>query len=127
MRYQVLLASSIAVTVGFVVLKDVLTEAGESCYSTLGFAAAILAGAAYLIWMGTALGTHVVELRDGRVPAVIASLYDVFDILLFAACALTYLATAAFAASFGRVRWLRICARLNSPIGLTVLYGGSAP
>jgi hypothetical protein len=106
MRYLVLLASSIAVTSGFVVLKDALNDAGERCYSTLGYAATMLAGAAYLVWMSFVLGIHVVEVRDGQVPLAIASLNDVFDILLDVACVLTYLATAAFAASFGRTRWL---------------------
>jgi hypothetical protein len=106
MRYLVLLVSSIAVAGGFVVLKDALSEAGERCYSTLGFAATMLAGAAYLIWMSFVLGAHVSEVRDGHVPPAIVSLNDVFDILLDVACLLTYLATAAFAASFGRTRWL---------------------
>jgi hypothetical protein len=106
MRYIVLLGSSIAVTGGFVVLKDTLSEAGERCYSTLGFVAAMLAGAAYLIWMSFMLGAFVVKVRDGQVAPAINSLMDVFDILLYVACFLTYLATAAFAASFGRTRWL---------------------
>ena len=106
MRYLVLLVSSIAVAVGFVVLKDTLSEAGERCYSTLGFAATMFAGAAYLTWMSFLLGANVVKVRDGQVPPAIVSLNDVLDILLDVACVLTYLATAAFAASFGRIRWL---------------------
>lgn len=106
MRYLVLLASSIAVSGGFVVLKDALSDAGEGYYSTLGFAAAMLAGAAYLIWMTFLLGVYVVKVRDGQVPASISALSDVFDILLDVACLLTYLATAAFAACFGRTGWL---------------------
>jgi hypothetical protein len=106
MRYVVLLVSSIAVASGFVVLKDALSEAGERCYSTLGFAATILASTAYLIWMSLAIGAYVMRMRDGQIPPAIVSLYEVFDILLFVACVLTYLATAAFAASFGRTRWL---------------------
>ena len=106
MRYVVLLVSSIAVSGGFIVLKDALSEAGERVYSTLGFAAAVLAGSAYLIWMSSILGSHAVEVRDHLVPPAIVSLNDVFEVLLDVACALTYLATAAFAASFGRTRWL---------------------
>lgn len=106
MRYQVLLVSSIAVSGGFIVLKDALSEAGERSYSTLGFAVTMLAGAAYLIWMSFVLGSYVVAVRDGKVAPAIDAVSDVFDILLDVACALTYLATAAFAASFGRVRWL---------------------
>ena len=106
MRYLVLLVSSIAVAGGFVVLKESLSDAGERCYSTLGFAATMLAGPAYLTWTSFALGVYVVKVRDGQVPPAINSLSDEFDILLFVACVLTYLATAAFAASFGRTTWL---------------------
>ena len=106
MRYFVLVVSSIAVTAGFIVLKEALREAGERTYSTLAFAAAILAGAAYLVWMSFMLGAFVVKVRDGQVPPSINSVLDVLDILLCVACALTYLATAAFAASFGRSGWL---------------------
>ena len=107
MRYLVLLISSVAVSSGFVVLREVLSEAGERQYSTLGFAAAMLAGAAYLIWMSLLLGAYIVKVRDGQVPPAINSLIDAFDVLLDVACLLTYLATAAFAASMGRSGWLR--------------------
>jgi hypothetical protein len=106
MRYLVLLVSTIAVSAGFVLLKDVLSDAGERFYSTLGFAAALPAGSAYLIWMAYVLAAHVVKVRDGQVPAAMAGFNDMFDILLTLACLLTYLATAAFAVSFGRNRWL---------------------
>jgi hypothetical protein len=106
MRYLVLLVSSIAVSGGFVVLKEALSEAGERQYSTLGFAAAMLAGAAYLIWMSLLLGAYIVKVRDGHVPPAINSLIDAFDVLLDVACLLTYLATAAFAVSMGRTGWL---------------------
>jgi hypothetical protein len=106
MRYLVLLVSSIAVSGGFVVLTEALSEAGERQYSTLGFAAAMLAGAAYLIWMSLLLGAYIVKVRDGHVPPAINSLIDAFDVLLDVACLLTYLATAAFAVSMGRTGWL---------------------
>jgi hypothetical protein len=106
MRYLVLLVSSIAVTGGFIVLKDALSGASERLSSTLGFAAGLLAGAAYLIWMSFVLGAYVVRVRDGHMPATMDSLGDVFDVLLDVACVLTYLATAAFAASLGKLRWL---------------------
>jgi hypothetical protein len=105
MRYLVLLFSSITVVGGFIALKDSLSDAGEGYYSTLGFAATMLAGTAYLIWTSFLVGAYVVKVRDGHVPPAIVSLNDVLDILLFVACALTYVATAAFAASLGRIRW----------------------
>lgn len=106
MRYVVLLVSSIAISGGFVVLKEALGEANERQYSTLGFAAAMLAGAAYLIWTSLLLGAYIVKVREGQVPPAINSLIDAFDVLLDVACLLTYLATAAFAVSMGRTGWL---------------------
>jgi hypothetical protein len=44
MRYLVLIVMAMAVAGGFVVLKEALGEVGERFYSTLGFAAVILAG-----------------------------------------------------------------------------------
>jgi hypothetical protein len=74
MRYLVLLVSSIAVSGGFVVLKDALSEGGERRYSTLGFAAMMLAGPAYLTFMSFALGAYVVKVRAGPGPPATVSL-----------------------------------------------------
>jgi hypothetical protein len=106
MRFLVLVVSSIAVTGGFVVLREALHEAGERVYSTLGSAANMLAGAAYLVWMSFTLGMVVVRVQAGQVPPAVRAVYEVYDILLFFACVLTYLTTAAFATSLGRARWL---------------------
>ncbi len=107
MRYLVLLNGSVAVAGAFVLLKDVLGEAGERFYSTIGFTTNIFAGAAYVVWLCFQVGIYDVKVRDQQVPPAIVSMSDMFDILLFVACILTYLTTAAFAASLGRVRWLR--------------------
>lgn len=106
MRYLVLLAGSIAVTVALVILAHVLRERGERLYSALGFAANMMAGAAYLIWTTFQVGAWSAKARTGSMPPLFASLGETLDTLLFAACVLTYLATAAFAASLGRVHWL---------------------
>ena len=106
MRFLVLVVGSIAVTGGFVVLREAIHEAGERVYSTLGSAANMLAGAAYLVWMSFTLGMVVVRVQAGQIPSAVRAVYDVYDILLFFACILTYLTTAAFATSLGRVRWL---------------------
>jgi hypothetical protein len=106
MRYVVLLVSSVAVAGGFIVLKEALSEAGERSYSTLGLAAALLAGCTYLVWMCFALGASIGRVRDGQMPSAIVSLNGVLDILLYVACFLTYVATAAFAVACGRSGWL---------------------
>lgn len=107
MRYLVLLADSIAVTSGFIVLHAALSDAGERIYATLGFVAAVLAGAAYLIWTTFQVGAYAEVVRTGARPAWVVSLNDVLDTLLFVACVLSYTATAAFAASLAKASWLR--------------------
>jgi hypothetical protein len=106
MRYLVLLAGSVAVTAAFILLKEALGDAGERLYSTLGFAAALPGGGAYLTWFSFQVGVSATKVRSGQVSPAILAMNDLFDVLLFAACVLTYLATAAFAASLGQARWL---------------------
>jgi len=106
MRYLILIVMATAIAGGFVVLREALSEAGERFYATLGFAAVMLSGPLYLIWNTFAFGAAFGKEHAGAVPPVIISLGDVFDLLLFVAGFLTYLATVAFAASLGRVQWL---------------------
>lgn len=88
------------------VLREALSEAGERFYATLGFAAIMLSGPLYLIWNTFEFGAAFEKVHAGEVPTAIVSLGDVFDLVLFVAGFLTYLATVAFAASLGRVQWL---------------------
>ncbi len=107
LRYLILLINAIAIAGGLVVLREALRKAGERFYSTLGFAAIMFATPLYLIWAIILVGYHGVRLvNSGRVPPWITSLVDLSDILLFFGGVLTYLATAAFAASLGRSQWL---------------------
>jgi hypothetical protein len=107
MRYLVLILMATAIASGFVVLREALSQEGERFYATLGFAAIMLSGPLYLIWNTFAFGVFFAEEHAGEVPQALRSLDDIFDLLLFLAGFLTYLATVAFAASLGRVRWLR--------------------
>jgi hypothetical protein len=91
---------------GFVVLKEALSEAGERFYSTLGFAAIILAGPLYLVWDAFVFGAYFAKEHGGEIPRAIAFLNAFQDLLLSLAGALTYVATAAFAASLARTKWL---------------------
>ena len=106
MRYLVLIVMAAAIASGFVVLREALSEAGECFYATLGFAAIMLSGPLYLIWNIFAFAAFFGKEHAGEMPAAIVSLRDMLDLLLFVAGFLTYLATAAFAASLGRVQWL---------------------
>jgi hypothetical protein len=106
MRYLVLIVMASAIAGGFVVLREALSEAGERFYATLGFAAIMLSGPLYLIWNTFAFGVFFAKEHAGEVPQALHSLGDTFDLLLFVAAFLTYFATAAFAASLGRVQLL---------------------
>jgi hypothetical protein len=105
MRYLVLLANVAIVASAFVVLKEELYDAGECFYSTVGFAASILAGTAYLVCISMSVASSMTGVADSEAATAgfLASLYSVLE---FVACVLTYVTTAAFAASLGQVRWL---------------------
>lgn len=106
MRYLVLLAGVVAVAGGLMVLREALRQAGERLLSSLGATANLLAGAAYVVWLSFQVGVHVLRVQSGQVPQPIVVLADIYDVLLFVACLLTYLATAAYAESLWRVGWL---------------------
>lgn len=106
MRYLVLIVMASAVAGGFVVLKEALGEAGERFYSTLGVAAIILAGPLYVVWDTFVFGAYFAEEHGGEIPPAIVSLRPFRFLLLSLAGALTYAATAAFAASLARTKWL---------------------
>lgn len=106
MRYVVLLFGSVAVTGGFIVLKELLRDAGEHLYSALGYTQAVLAGAMYSFWTAFQVGAYLARVTQGQVPPAVVQMANVYDTLLFAACVLTYGATAAFAASLSTVGWL---------------------
>jgi len=105
MRFLVLLANSIVVAGAFVALKEALSDAGERFYSTLGFAASIPAGMAYLVCISMSVASSVAGLPDKQASSA-GFLRELYSVLEFVACALTYIATAAFAASLGQARWL---------------------
>src|SRR5437899_3308575 len=74
MRYLVLIVMAIAVTIGFVALREALSEAGERFYSTLGFAAIILAGPLYLVWNTFVFGAYFAKGHAGQIPSAFLSL-----------------------------------------------------
>jgi hypothetical protein len=105
MRYLVLLTNVAVVASAFVALKEVLHEAGERFYSTIGVAASIPAGAAYLVCISMSVANTIAALPATEATSA-GFLNALYSVLEFAACVLTYLATAAFATSLGRARWL---------------------
>jgi hypothetical protein len=105
MRFLVLLANAVIVAGAFVALKEALYEAGERFYSTIGFAASMSAGAAYLVCISMSVASTVAGLH-GIEASSAALLGELYSVLEFVACVSTYTATAAFAVSLGQARWL---------------------
>jgi hypothetical protein len=106
MRFLVLLASSIIVPSAFVALKQELYQAGERFYSTVGFAASIPAGVGYFVCVSMSVAQTMTRLSGDKAPLP-AFLDNLYSVLEFVAVILTYVATAAFAASLAEARWLR--------------------
>jgi hypothetical protein len=106
MRYLVLVAMALAAAGGFVVLKELLREAGERVYAALGFAAVILACSLYLVWDAFVFGLYFAQEHGGAIPPAIVSLHPFQSLLVSLAGALTYVATVAFATSLARTQWL---------------------
>lgn len=108
LRYLVLLINAMVVAGGLIVLKEALSEAGEHFYSPLGFAAILLATPLYLIWATILLYEWSAKVRIGSepLPPGLSTMSDMSDYLLFFGGALTYVASAAFAAALGRTQWL---------------------
>jgi hypothetical protein len=107
MRYLVLTAMSIAIAVGFVVLREALGEEDKKFRSSVGFATILLASPLYLIFDAFGFGVATTRLQGGEIPQTFHDLNAVIDTILFLAGALTYLAAAAFAASLGQAGWIR--------------------
>jgi hypothetical protein len=105
MRFLVLLGSSIIVASAFLALKEELYDAGERFYSTIGFAASIPAGVAYLISVSVSVAQSMAKL-SGHDPTASPLLFNLYSVLEFVAVILTYVSTAAFAASLGHAGWL---------------------
>jgi len=102
MRYLVLILMAISAAGGFVMLREALSEAGERFYSTLGFAAIILAGPIWVVWDTFAFAQYFTLEHGGEIAPAIVSLGPFLNLLLALAVSLTYFATAAYAVSLAR-------------------------
>lgn len=105
MRFLVLVWDSILVSVAFVVLTGALHKAGEHFYSTVGFGAALPAGAAYLVCLTFSLAQVITLMHGDRTPLPLF-LDNFYSALEFVACVSTYAATLFFAAALWRAKLL---------------------
>jgi hypothetical protein len=106
MRYLVLILMAISTAGGFVMLREALSEAGERFYSTLGFAAVILAGPLFVTWNTFVFGAYSIVEQTGEIAPAMVPFTAFRDLLLSMSCALTYFAAAMFVMSLSRVDWL---------------------
>jgi hypothetical protein len=122
MRYLVLAAMTIAIVVGFTVLRETLGDVDKKFRPSVGFATVLLAGPLYLIFNAFGLGVATARLHGGEIPATFHDLNEVINMILFLAGALTYIAAAAFAISLGQAKWIgRGAARAFTIISLVAL------
>jgi hypothetical protein len=108
LRYLVLLMDAIAVASALMILRDALVHAGERFYSALGFSAAALAGPPYVIFtLVQQLLYRTAERAGSAQPQSESQFLDSLSLgLLFTGAVLTYVASAAFAASLKTCGWL---------------------
>ena len=132
LRFLLLAIDAMLVGAALIVLKEGLSSAGERFYASAGWAAIVMATPLYVAFALIQRVDYVaVELNWSWAGAVSGDLHeltalDAFSMAaLFFAGALTYVATAAFAASLARVGWLgrgtAIALQLLSGLGLAFL------
>jgi hypothetical protein len=102
MRYLTLILVAILAAGGFVMLREALSEAGERFYSTLGFAAVILAGPIWVVWDALTFAGYSTLEQGGEIAPAIVALGPFQNLLLSLAVALTYFAAAAYTVSLAR-------------------------
>lgn len=112
-RYGILVSAGLFIALGFAFLRQVLHKAGEEMYSLVGITAIMLAMPLFMINM-MYWGEYLSEFF--RILAASGSetrpdwfqpLRKLFGMISVVEVALTYLATAAFSLSLGRVGWFK--------------------
>ena len=104
-RYSFLLISGVLITFGFAVLRENLKKTGEDFYSWLGLIAIMIAIPLFIINMAFynsfLLETFRIRMASAsdKMPEWFTPIKNQMVIIMFVEVALTYLATAAFAAS----------------------------
>jgi len=112
-RYSILLIGGVLITFGFAVLREKLKNTGGNFYSLLGFISIMIAIPLFIINM-IFWGSFLVEsfrifvaLASEKMPEWYLPLRNQFGLISVVEVALTYLATAAFAASLKSAGWFR--------------------
>ncbi len=112
-RYAILIVSGILITLGLGGLREKLKTSGEDFYSTLGFTAMMIAIPLYIIQMSFysnfTFELFKIQLASSseKYPEWFLPVLSQFQLIGIVEVALTYLATAAFAASLKSAGWFR--------------------
>ncbi len=123
-RYVILLADTLAISTGLILLTLAIREAGEKFCSALCLAVSIMAGPSGAIWAAMLLATSYARGRSAEMPgAMVGFVSDLSDSLLFVARFLTYLGTAAVAIALRRAGWLgRTAARVCAAVSIVLAF-----
>lgn len=112
-RYSFLLISGVLVTFGFAVLRENLKKSGEEFYSWIGLIAIMIAIPLFILnmafynsFMLETLRIRVASSSD-QIPEWFVPIKSQMVVILVVEVALTYLATAAFAASLKSAGWFK--------------------
>lgn len=105
-RYEVLVVNSIAVTCAFLFLFRIVSKRGEGYYSTLFLGVSVLAGVSYLVWNCFHAGMWLIRIKNDTVTPHVADMISIFDLFIFFATVLTYVATAFAALSMAKTNLL---------------------
>lgn len=110
-RYSFLLVGGVSITFGFAILREKLKKSGEEFYSWLGLIAIMIAVPLFIVNMGYyhsfLLETFKIRVASAseKMPEWFAPRKSEMVIIMAVEVALTYLATAAFAASLKSAGW----------------------
>ena len=112
-RYCILIGGGVLATLGFALLRNSVKEANENVYSLFGFTAMLIAIPLFIINMAF-WGSFLVEAfksfeasASKTRPDWYAPSRDLFNTISVVDVELTYLATAAFAASLKAIGWFK--------------------
>jgi hypothetical protein len=112
-RYSFLLISGVLITFGLALLRENLKKVGEGFYSWLGLIAMMIAIPLFIFNMAyydsfllETLRIHVASASD-KMPEWFSPIQKQMVIIMAVEVALTYLATAAFAASLKSAGWFK--------------------
>jgi len=112
-RYSFLLVGGVVATFGFTMLKEKLKKSGEDFYSWIGFIAMMIAAPLFVMNMAYydnfMLETYKIRVASSsdKMPEWFSPAHSQFHLITLVEVALTFLATAAFAASLKSAGWFK--------------------